>query len=77
VDDRPKSEGNLAADQEREVTLADAERLVVEYSKSKAGALEVTINGRPASVPTEARKGKSLVELVITKDGYEQLLQQP
>ncbi|MCA1565152.1 MAG: helix-turn-helix domain-containing protein [Acidobacteria bacterium] len=77
VDDRPKSEGNIAADQEREVTLAPAERLVVEYSKSKAAALEVTINGRPASVPTETRKGKSLVELVITKDGYEQLLQQP
>ncbi len=77
VDDKPKSEGNIAADQEREVALAPAERLVVEYSKSKAAALEVTINGRPASVPTEARKGKSLVELVITKDVYEQLLQQP
>ncbi|HEX8457331.1 MAG TPA: helix-turn-helix domain-containing protein [Pyrinomonadaceae bacterium] len=77
VDDKPKSEGNIAADQTREITLAPAERLVVEYSKSKAGALEVTLNGRPANVPTEARKGKTLVELVITKDGYEQLLQQP
>ncbi len=55
----------------------DAERLMVEYSKSKAAALEVTINGRPASIPTEASKGKSLVEMVITKDGYEQLLQRP
>jgi len=77
VDDQPKSEGNIAADQTREVTLAPAERLVVEYSKSKAAALEVTINGRPASIPTEASKGKSLVEMVITKDGYEQLLQRP
>jgi cytoskeletal protein RodZ len=77
VDDKPKSEGNIAADQTRDVPLAPGERLVVEYSKSKAAALEVTINGRPANVPTEARKGKTLVELVITKDGYEQLLQQP
>lgn len=77
VDDKPKSEGNIEADQSREVTLAPAERLVVEYSKSKAAALEVTINGRPANVPTEARKGRALVELVITKDGYEQLLQRP
>lgn len=77
VDDRPKAEGNIAADQTRAVTLAPAERLVIEYSKSKAAALEVTINGRPASIPTEVRKGKSLVEMVITKDGYEQLLQRP
>ncbi|HEX8634797.1 MAG TPA: helix-turn-helix domain-containing protein [Pyrinomonadaceae bacterium] len=77
VDDRPKSEGNIGAEQTREVTLAPAERLVVEYSKSKVAALEVTINGRPVSVPAEVRKGRSLVELVITKDGYEQLLQQP
>ncbi|HEV2801127.1 MAG TPA: helix-turn-helix domain-containing protein [Pyrinomonadaceae bacterium] len=77
VDDKPKSEGNIAADQTREITLSQAERLVVEYSKSKAAALEVTLNGRPASVPSEARKGKTLVEMVITKDGYEQLLQQP
>jgi cytoskeletal protein RodZ len=77
VDDKTKSEGNIETDQSREVTLAPAERLVIEYSKSKAKALEVTINGRPASVPTEARKGRALVELVITKDGYEQLLQRP
>ena len=77
VDDKPKSEGNIAAEQTREVTLAPAERLVVEYSKSKVAALEVTINGRPATVPTEARKGRTLVEMVITKDGYEQLLQRP
>jgi len=77
VDDRPKSEGNIAAEQTREVTLAPAERLVVEYSKSKVAALEVTVNGRAVSVPAEVRKGRSLVELVITKDGYEQLLQQP
>ncbi len=76
VDEQPKSEGNIAADGVREVTLAPAESLLVQYSKSRAKSLEITINGRPAVVPAEA-KGKSYVELVITKDGYEQLLQQP
>lgn len=77
VDDKPKSEGNIEPDQTREITLAANERLVVEYSESRASSLEVTLNGRPANVPTEPRKGRALVELVITKDGYEQLLQQP
>ena len=75
VDDRPKSEGNIEAEQTREVTLAGAERLSVQYSKSRAKSLEITINGRPAVVSEDA-KGTPLVELVITKDGYEQLLQQ-
>ncbi len=75
VDEEPSSDGILAADQVKD--LKPTERLMVEYSKSKAAALEVTINGRPASIPTEASKGKSLVEMVITKDGYEQLLQRP
>ena len=74
VDEEPSSNGILGADQVRD--FKPAERLVVEYSKSRAKALEITINGRPAVIPTDA-KGKPLVELVITKDGYEQLLQQP
>jgi cytoskeletal protein RodZ len=77
VDERPKLDGNIAAEQVREVTLAPNERLTVRYLKIKAANLEITINGRPAKVPTEPPKGKSLVELVIAKDGYEQLLQQP
>jgi cytoskeletal protein RodZ len=76
VDDQPKSEGNIEAEQEREVTLAPAERLLVQYSKSRAKSLEITVNGRPLAV-SEDTKGKPLVEMVITKDGYEQLLQQP
>jgi cytoskeletal protein RodZ len=77
VDERPKLDGNIAAEQVREVTLAPNERLTVRYLKIKAANLEITINGRPARVPTEPPQGKSLVELVIAKDGYEQLLQQP
>lgn len=74
VDEEPNSDGILAADQVRD--FKPAERLSVQFSKSKAKAIEVTINGRPANIPTDA-KGKPLVELLITKDGYEQLLQRP
>ncbi|HKP72066.1 MAG TPA: hypothetical protein VJT82_03955, partial [Pyrinomonadaceae bacterium] len=74
VDAEPNNDGILAADQVRD--FKPAERLSVQFSKSKAAAIEITINGRPAVVPTDA-KGKPLVEMVITKDGYEQLLQRP
>ncbi len=74
VDEESNSDGILAADQVREYKASD--RLSVQFSKSKATAIEITINGRPAAVPADA-KGKPLVEMVITKDGYEQLLQQP
>ncbi|HLL16927.1 MAG TPA: helix-turn-helix domain-containing protein [Pyrinomonadaceae bacterium] len=74
VDEETNSDGILAADQVRD--YKPSERLSVQFSKAKAKAIEVTINGRPAVVPTDA-KGKPLVEMVITKDGYEQLLQQP
>jgi cytoskeletal protein RodZ len=75
VDGEPTTDGILSADQTREFSAA--ETLSLQYAKVKAPALEVIINGRPASVPAEAAKGKSLVELLIRKDGYEQLLQQP
>jgi cytoskeletal protein RodZ len=74
VDEESNSDGILAAEQVRD--FKPSERLSVQFSKAKAKAIEITINGRPAVVPTDA-KGKPLVELVITKDGYEQLLQQP
>lgn len=74
VDEESNSDGILAAEQVRD--FKPSERLSVQFSKSKASAIEITINGRPALIPTDA-KGKPLVEMVITKDGYEQLLQQP
>jgi cytoskeletal protein RodZ len=74
VDEESNSDGILAAEQVRD--YKPSERLSVQFSKAKAKAIEITINGRPAVVPTDA-KGKPLVEMVITKDGYEQLLQQP
>jgi cytoskeletal protein RodZ len=74
TDEGSNSDGILAADQVKD--YQPSERLTVQFSKSKATAIEITINGRPAVVPSDA-KGKPLVELVITKDGYEQLLQQP
>jgi cytoskeletal protein RodZ len=74
MDEESNSDGILSADQVRD--FKPAERLSVQFSKSKAKAIEVMINGRPANIPTDA-KGKPLVELLITKDGYEQLLQRP
>jgi cytoskeleton protein RodZ len=75
VDDAPTTDGILAADETREFSASES--LTLQYAKVKAPALEVTINGRAANVPAEAARGKSLVELLIRKDGYEQLLQQP
>ena len=75
VDGAPSTDGILPADETKELTARDT--LSLEYSKSKAAALEVVINGRAAVVPSEVPKGKKLVELLITKDDYARLLQQP
>jgi cytoskeleton protein RodZ len=75
VDAAPSTNGILAADETRELLATDT--LSLEYSPSKATALEVMINGRPAVVPTTAAKGKPLVEMLITKEDYARLLQQP
>jgi cytoskeletal protein RodZ len=75
VDGEPTNDGILAADETKEFSAS--ETLSLQYAKVKAPALEVTINGRPANVPAETPRGKALVELLIRKDGYEQLLQQP
>ena len=75
VDAEPSTDGTLKADQVKDLTATDT--LSLQYSKSKANALEVTINGRAANVPVEAAKGKPLVEMLITKDDYARLLQQP
>ena len=53
--------------------FAPVHRLSLQYDKRKAGALEVTINGRPAKVPVDST-GR-LAEMVITGEGYSQLLQ--
>ncbi|MFL6229561.1 MAG: helix-turn-helix domain-containing protein [Pyrinomonadaceae bacterium] len=75
ADDAPSSDGILKAEQSKEISAEQS--LKLEYARVKASALEVTINGRPAVVPAEAKPGKSLVELLITKDDYEKLLQHP
>ncbi|MCA1631022.1 MAG: hypothetical protein LC785_02330, partial [Acidobacteria bacterium] len=67
--------GILKAEQSKEI---DAEQsLKIEFAPVKASALEVMINGRPAVVASEAKPGRSLVEMLITKDDYERLLQHP
>jgi cytoskeletal protein RodZ len=75
ADNQSSADGILKADQTKEINAEQT--LKLEYAKVKAPALEVTINGRPAVVPAEAKPGKSLVELLITKDDYEKLLQHP
>ncbi len=74
VDAEPKSDGTLGADQIKELTATDS--LSLQYSPSKAKVLEITINGRALAVSSDA-KGKLLVEMLITKDDYARLLQQP
>ena len=73
VDDAPQSNGLLTADQVKEMT--GNERVTLRFSKSKVNAIEVTINGRAAPVPTEAKAG--IVEMPITREYYARLLQQP
>jgi cytoskeletal protein RodZ len=75
ADAAPSSDGILKAEQAKEID-AD-ESLKLEFARVKAAALEVTINGRPAVVPSETKPGKSLVEMLIRKDDYERLLQRP
>ncbi len=44
-------------------------QLKINYDKSKTQSFEVTINGRPVTMPVDKN------ELLITKDNYAQLLQ--
>jgi cytoskeletal protein RodZ len=75
ADAAPSSDGILKAEQAKEI---DADQsLKLEYARVKAAALEVTINGRPAVVPSETKPGKNLVEMLIKRDDYERLLQHP
>jgi cytoskeletal protein RodZ len=74
VDAQPPSDVTLKPEQTKEIN-AD-QTLKLEYARVKASALEVTINGHPATVPSETKPGK-LVEMLISKDDYERLLQHP
>jgi len=71
VDDAVASELVLQADESRE--FKPTQKVSVLFSRSKANALEVSINNRPARVTPEPRG--NLVEIVITKDNYAQLSQ--
>lgn len=69
VDDNKKARGILLEPDKTE-KFDPAERLRIQYAQVKAKALEVTINGRKAQVPTDQ------TEMVIAKEDYERLLQQ-
>jgi cytoskeleton protein RodZ len=64
-------EAILKPDETRE--FKPEQSLKIQYAKIKAKQLEITINGRPARVPADART--NVVEMLITKDDYAQLLQ--
>jgi cytoskeleton protein RodZ len=68
VDDSKKARGILLEPDKTE-KLEPAERLRIQYAPVKAKALEVTINGRKAQVPTDK------AEMVITREDYERFLQ--
>lgn len=70
-DQEDSSDITLKAGTARE--FAAAERLSLQYSKSRAESIQVKINGRLAVVPSGGRT--SLIEMVINKENYESLLQ--
>jgi cytoskeleton protein RodZ len=72
VDDDNGEEAIIAPDEIKE--FKPTQRFSVLYSKSKARALEVKINGRSANVPINSKPG-GLAELLITKDDYERFMQ--
>ncbi|MBA3440234.1 MAG: helix-turn-helix domain-containing protein [Pyrinomonadaceae bacterium] len=53
--------------------FAPERRLNLEFYKGKAAALQLTINGRPAKVLADGPG--QLAQMVITRDGFQQLLQ--
>jgi cytoskeleton protein RodZ len=71
TDDGEAIEANLEPDESK--AFDPSERLSVLYSKSKARALQVIINGRPANVPSNM-KG-ALAEIVISKEDSERFTQ--
>ncbi|MGH9945283.1 MAG: RodZ domain-containing protein [Pyrinomonadaceae bacterium] len=72
VDEQETTNGTLAADEVKEFTPRD--RFLLQWSKGKASALEVTVNGQPVTTPADT-KGKPLIELVLTKEEFQQLRQ--
>jgi cytoskeleton protein RodZ len=68
IDDSKKARGILLEPDKTE-KLDPANRLRIQYAPVKAKALEITINGRKAQVPTDKP------EMVITKEDYERFLQ--
>lgn len=70
VDEEESQDSTLSKDESRQF-LAN-QQLSVQFAKSKAGAFDVKINGQPADVPVDATK--SLAEIIITKEGYEQFI---
>ncbi|MDQ3806491.1 MAG: hypothetical protein M3416_22000, partial [Acidobacteriota bacterium] len=75
VDDEPDRNNpgvTLAANDTREFSAQ--QKLTLKYARSKVAALEVTINGSPARVPTDTTLNAGQ-GWVITRENYRQFLQ--
>ena len=71
ADDGDSVETTLKPDESKD--FAPQDHFSLKYSKSKATVLQVSINGRPATVPSETKGG--IVEMLITKNDYQKYLQ--
>ncbi len=69
--DKDKQGMILAADETRE--FSPGEKLTLKYARSKAGSMEVTINGSVAKVPSDTTTNV-VQEWVITRENYKQFL---
>jgi cytoskeleton protein RodZ len=70
-DSGKSTEAILKPDETRE--FKPVQSLKIQYAKIKAKQLEITINGHPARIPSDAKT--NIAEMLITKDDYAQLLQ--
>ncbi|HEX8888392.1 MAG TPA: helix-turn-helix transcriptional regulator [Pyrinomonadaceae bacterium] len=70
IDDEKKGTGMILKQGDPPKLFDPAQRLTIKYAQVNANALKVTINNRPAVIPTDK------AEMVIAKEDYQRLLQQ-
>jgi cytoskeletal protein RodZ len=66
--------GELAQGATQEVK--PQQQIRIQVAKDKAGALEITVNGRPINAQFQDVPKVSLAQVIITKEGYKQILAQ-
>jgi cytoskeletal protein RodZ len=56
-------------------TIKAKDSLNISYSKSKAAVIQLTLNGKPVTLPTEAMPRTSIIKFEINKTNLAQILQ--